>query len=404
MSSSAFSTTVLKSNDARTRFWAQRSLTRVSGVTEPALFVLERLTAKNLGFWENYNQDQKRNTDRMGMFDGTDAKGNSKNFTMADGTGSFRTSLELFTKLGPGATFETWIAYVLNSSSANEDVAPIADAAPLDDEESVLIDTEELDWFTYKAYSRIEMCFSVFVDGVSPIIGHMGIYRNYLWFRSPRAHRRISHMLHAFSALACQQIHPESPKILLVTRPAVEMRQIIVAEMRSAATKTGAPVDTVITVGDDGDRKRHIDGLAKAKLDCAYLESIKETPEQFDAASLCSLGDYEIDRVKKAGEKSGDLGMVAEALRRVKDSISHYNDQWNASEKGYRFMLPSNVEERSLLNNTDPELWSVADPQATNEEPQKKISFKRPGWYAHADMRNHLTAVAASISTLSSLF
>jgi hypothetical protein len=96
--------------------------------------------------------------------------------------------------------------------------------------------------------------------------------------------------------------------------------------------------------------------------------------------------------------------MVAEALRRVKDSISHYNDQWNASEKGYRFMLPSNVEERSLLNNTDPELWSVADPQATNEEPQKKISFKRPGWYAHADMRNHLTAVAASISTLSSLF
>jgi hypothetical protein len=395
---------MLKGNDARTRFWAQRSLTSLSGATEPALFVLERLTAKNFEFWSEYNQDQKRNTDRMGMFDGTDAKGKSKNFTMADGTGSFRTSLELFTKLGSDATFETWIAYVLNRSAANAVVDPAADAAPLDDEASILVDTENISFGAYKVYSRIEMCFSVFVDGVSPIIGHMGIYRNYLWFRSPRAHRRISHMLHAFSALACQQIHPESQKILLVTRPAVEMRQIIVAEMSRAATKIGVSVETVITVGDDGDRKRHMDGLAKAKLDRAYLESIQEIPGQFDAARLCSLGEYEIGRVKKAVEKGGDLGMVMEALRRVKDSISHYNDQWNASEKGYRFMLPSVVEERSLLNNTDPELWSVADPQATNEETQKNITFKRPGWYAHTDMRNHLTAVAVSISTLSSLF
>jgi hypothetical protein len=380
---------VIKHNAERTRFWSRRELINTIGYTDTVFFVIEKLTESTISFWREYIEYQELHTRRNGICDA-----NGFNVGIGDGIHSFEKSLKLYPSEKRG--YDTWVAYVLNEPKGTIPAIDQTDPSPFTTCETTdRYFHTELRRSYPKDYLRIEMCFSVFIDDHSPIITHMGIFRNYEWFHAKNSHKYIAHFLHAFSALVCKQIYPDSPKVLMVTHPALKMRSIMFKNMTAAAKALGVPPETVINIGDDENRNRIMTMRKNIALDLPYLASIKECPENIQLEKFTSIKEYERNWILRTATRRG-TSVYDEAVSHIDDNKLTYYSSFSELEKDYRYLFPATVEVQSLLHNSsDP--WYV-------EDANQKIEFNRPGWYIHEDMQNHLHALVLDIKTLARIF
>lgn len=203
-------------------------------------FVFERLTERNINFWERYVYNQKNETRRMGVY--TESK---KTITIIDGTSSFDRSLRLFKDgCDKRGQYSIWIAYVTRTDPRPPNFTIINNSDQINWSNEEIEDYKE----KYKNYIKetniyslrsfreddIEMSFSVFANETSPITTHMGIFRNYKYFRSEmKPHINLSMELHGFAAIASKIIYPQIE--YMVTKPVDSMVKI----MREKLENTG---------------------------------------------------------------------------------------------------------------------------------------------------------------------
>ena len=159
-------------------------------------FVLEKLSAENIKFWDIYIKQQEKQTQNSGVL--TD-KGY---IPIKDGTASFAHSLDLWASVES----DIWIAYATTKDPRITEV----------DEDS------------------IEMALTVFMNQTAPITTHIGICRNCEYFRSlKQPHIGLSMQLHSFAAMAAQEIYGE--KSYMVTNPTPIMRRIMFIALKEAS-------------------------------------------------------------------------------------------------------------------------------------------------------------------------
>ena len=77
------------------------------------------------------------------------------------------------------------------------------------------------------------MCFTVFANSNSLISTHMGIFRNYNYFKQiNKPHIALSMQLHGFAGEACKIAYPQIK--YMVTKPADVMQKIMVQNMKDS--------------------------------------------------------------------------------------------------------------------------------------------------------------------------
>jgi hypothetical protein len=339
-------------------------------------FILERLTADNLFPWQAYNEEQSRQTRRMGVRDG------AKTITLEDGLGSFEKCLNMFNiSKHHSAPFDLWIAYACRL----ENLARARSSSCFNNND-------------------VEMAFCVFSSKDSPITTHMGIARNYKYFGDTegyRSHRNLSMALHGFAATASQLVYGNEgqKKLYMATRPAHQMRKIMEAAVMNAAALKGISVDKVLNVGNDKTRHAVIEKKRLLGQDLSYLEAV--TAEGFEVEKINGLAQHSKDWILKyranriLPDKKAEF-IKNEFLKDVHNSIGYY--ETFADKEGLR---PSSLEERSFLDDTEDgesATWKI------NVEGREPVPFQRPGWFAHPHMNNHLPMVMVDLEILSSLF
>lgn len=172
---------------------------------DQVFFVHEKLTYKNLSFWENYVQQQKQGADLKDI-ENADLKLSEK---IAEGLDPFWFSLGLCPRgfLSEGwqylrrgdMSYDIWIAY---STRKNPRVTSISS-------------------------HDIEMTMSVFANKNCPFISDVGISKNYLFFFSEnKPHKEMAMQLHASAGVMAQQ-HYGMNKSHMITRPTPLMAEIM---------------------------------------------------------------------------------------------------------------------------------------------------------------------------------
>jgi hypothetical protein len=184
-------------------------------------FVFQKLTDDNNFFWKNHADDQNNKMKRNGVAtQGSDGNYSNTYVHITEGIRSFQETIKLFNAL----KCDIWIAYATrkNPNTFGTNTPPSSD---------------------------VEMVFSVFLNRKSPITTHMGIFRNYTYFRlDKQPHLNLAIELHAFSAKVSNQIYDE--KSYMVTKPVHKMRQILIKSFEDKHLKD------YICVGDTIDREK----------------------------------------------------------------------------------------------------------------------------------------------------
>ncbi len=199
-------------------------------------FILEKLTPETKPFWEGFCDFQQWNTRgyETDADTGSGAAKNKKSIAINEGVFSFKQSLDLLMELSP----DIWIAYATRKNPTEErtEIGENGDQTKVGQVE----------------HQDIEMAFSVFLNGTTPITTHMGIFRSAPYFKyDKKPHVDLAMQLHAFSGAASKTIpgNAGNERLYMVTRPTKEMASI----MRESFQKAG--LNELIFFGSSKDRE-----------------------------------------------------------------------------------------------------------------------------------------------------
>ena len=230
-------------------------------------FIFEKLTTINYSFWDSFQKTQREDTQRSGV---RDDKGHTVAFS--DGITSFRISLDIFhsqqNTRGLHEPYLIWIAYTSRKDPRVID--------HMDNLYNELEKCEEIKIgnFTHNSdfqhkhtdirrkYSieenDIEMAFTVFVNKISPISSHVGIFRNYKYFNSKfNPHINLAKELHGFAAHITTIIYRNI--LYMVTLPADIMQGIM------------RPLKGIV-IGSDNDRMKRKKIISEYEHDLSLFE------------------------------------------------------------------------------------------------------------------------------------
>jgi hypothetical protein len=412
-------------------------------------FVLEKLTSKNINYWVQYHEDQELNTRRMGAY--TEKSSNPKFIPIIDGISSFGICLEMFlltidvskeilneknyTEVkfnDKSSNYDIWIAYATRTNVNSMDVEV--------------------------KHEDIEMTFCVFINEKLPVTSHMGIFRNYLFFRKDKnPHDNLSLYLHSFAALTSNILYKN--KHYMITKPADKMRELMYGRMKSKNKLD------YIWISDNNERKRlnvkHYDfnnnllnsneyrsmnseilltQLSKFQFPTWFMKYLQREFEALlikvndfkikleeDKDFKESLGDlligkynyldmlkYELDlfdrkRKKQHFETIKSITSKDELLKRLDEKKNKFiynkifEENNNILGRIKRLTIydlhPVNPEEQVPVTNMDNKIWSLKTLGLNLD-----LEFDRPQWFDHRHLNNHLPTVMINIKELGKLF
>jgi len=401
-------------------------------------FYLQKVNNQSYDYWYNFAKNQEINSSRLGAFD--DRK--NQYIPIIDGVSSFLTNLDLL--------------YKINS---NKESLYIAYVSRKDDIDSNLSDSNYLN-------ENVEMCFGVFCSEQSPIVTHMGIFRNYQYFlKRYNPHLNLATHLHSFAA-KCESLMKGVPKMYICTRPADQMKDIFI--------KLLSNIPNAIYIGSNKERKELLDNFLianslKDKIDTIdtkdiieineiaktifnnkkfnEYDSIQETINRdvnyyikktkklidFTNEEICDKTEDKYKRYEKNKIIENIIDIIPESLHdnfnlilnnfcllndrenffnnldklktilpdyilldKIKDKINYSENIFIRKQKSF---IPSNVEKLTPLNNFGTE-WQIINP----ENNKVLIEFKKPAWFSHQHLNNHLDMTIISIPILSTFF
>lgn len=262
-------------------------------------FVFERLTDKNYEFWRSFAEDQDIYTRRVRV---TSEKGTS--VFIKDGIGSFQTSLGMQSGRGK---YSIWIAYV-----TRKDPRVMRSLTPVEYRDDIPWDQKKWPAEKYKEYQAyekkrkayyeaeyrfgvknddIEMTFTVFADINSPITTHMGIFRNYKYFRSStKPHLNLAMELHGFAGFASKLAYPDIA--YMVTNPIDKMQELMRNKLR---------VGEEIWLGCAKQRAKRLKDMRALEHDQDLLELCKYTHRinELDLEKFQSIGSFAKNIIKE---------------------------------------------------------------------------------------------------------
>lgn len=262
-------------------------------------FVFERLTDRNYKFWESFVDDQDISTRRMGV-----ASENGTKVLIREGIGSFQTSLGMQRDRGK---YSIWIAYV-----TRKDPRVMRSIAPVEYRDDISWDRKKWPADKYEEYEAhenkrrayreaeyefgiknddIEMIFTVFADVNSPITTHMGIFRNYKYFRSStNPHLNLAMEMHGFAGFASKLAYPHVA--YMVTNPANKMQELMRDQLR---------VGEEIWLGCAKQRAERLENIRELQHDQDLIELIKYTHRisESDLEKFRSIREYEKNSIKE---------------------------------------------------------------------------------------------------------
>lgn len=328
-------------------------------------FVFEKLTSENKHFWKKFCENQQTNTRRLGVQ--TDHGIISTN----DGTSSFLISLNM---LGCSVrnNFSIWIAYVVRN-----------------------VENFERDNIVG---NNIEMVFSVFASDESPITTHMGIFRNYKYYKSNRHHHiGLSLKLHEFAGYMSKIIYPNVE--YMVTNPAGKMQEL----MRKTFTYGQ------IWIGSNTEREKSKNEIKNIEDDELLLNSFADKKDELtidDLKKFKSIGDsYTLDNINETYEEMKDRDknfLFNEVKSEIDDEKEYIEDK--KEDKSKQFF----PESGTIPLNNEGDTWSII----THNGEEK--TFKIPRWFddkkinfsvcKHDHVLNHLLTVIISIPVLVNLW
>ena len=210
-------------------------------------FVFEKFGVND---WRQYNAYQTK---------GARAKENEhflRGKKILDGISSFTKSLDLWGRL-PYSSTEGWVAYVTT-------INPLGDVPITFTPGALRMFNKQL--IRGKDTSDIEMTFTVFLNPESPITSHIGISRNFEYFRDDaRAHKNLAMQLHAFAAQASNLLYGN--KLYMVTKPVEKMKDIMAHALSGA--------ENCLWIGDNKERKEQLQH--PNPRDCAHFVPLNLT-------------------------------------------------------------------------------------------------------------------------------
>jgi hypothetical protein len=308
-------------------------------------FYLEKITINNLNKWIKYVNDQKLQTERSGALD--DRKGDY--IPIIDGITSSLINLDLFNALRSNNE-NLYMAY----TSRNKDFKSL------------------------NLEKDVEMSFGVFCSEQSPIVTHMGIFRNYKYFlMENEPHLNLSTELHAFVA-KCEIMMKGVPKMYICTRPANVMRDIFI--------KMLSPIPNALYIGDNKERLELLELYNKTNLARSEINSISDLSIEKVQNILNTLVD----------KKTFSIDEEENIVENIKDKIKSNLDKIIRKRK---LFIPSNIKELTPLNNFGEE-WQIINPKTKDII----LSFKKPTWFQHRDLNNHLDMTMIDIPIMSNFF
>jgi hypothetical protein len=399
------------------RLVSSKSLPNVDGNSTTMYFVFEKVTTNNIHYWTSYCENQELNTRRMGAY--SDKGTQSKFVTIVDGVSSFEIFLKMFNN--QESTFDMYVAYAT----------------------SVIVDntTKEVD------DNKIEMSFGVFLSKNYPITSHIGIFRNYRFFKKEhQPHSNLSMHLHAFSALCSNLVYDK--KLYMITKPADHMTQIMYKTMENNNLLNS------IWIGDNEEReglniKNHQYNeelmkdskysLMKSIELLKYLDEFKFKP--YIRRYIANCYQDCLNDVEKAKEKlssdcdfeetwndyvSGKYNYLyslslhfknLKVLKKTRESLSK-EELLTIVEQGVNEYVFQKIKKQNgdvmsaikritkyTLHPIDPEVKAPVDMK--EEEftiTQNNLVFKKPLWFNHRHLTNHLSTVMIDLEALSTLF
>ena len=224
----------------------------------------------------------------------------------------------------------------------------------------------------------VEMSFGVFCSEQSPIVTHMGIFRNYKYFlMENEPHLNLSTELHAFAA-KCEIMMKGVPKMYICTRPANVMRDIFI--------KMLSPIPNALYIGDNKERLDLLELYNKTNLARSEINSISDLSIEKVQNILNTLVD----------KKTFSIDEEENIVENIKDKIKSNLDKIIRKRK---LFIPSNIKELTPLNNFGEE-WQIINPKTKDII----LSFKKPTWFQHRDLNNHLDMTMIDIPIMSNFF
>jgi hypothetical protein len=374
--------------------------------SDNVFFNASKLSDNNIGFWSNYSNEQELMSRRIGI--------PNKNFGITDGNGSFSHSLSMFNEKND---FDIWIIYASSKLINDKDSEIIRGMFIEKNGKSNL--------YQYESDKRIdcdsiEMCFSLFIDKISPITTHMGIFRNWKYFSNGlfniKSHKNLSSYLHSFSAKISQLLYKN--KKYMITNPVNKMREIFkksLIEYHKSLTNNNIKLENIVVIGDNKLRNEirktikhkynsEPDNIKKIidKLEEIFIEIETNSGEKLSSFKKKEIIDYyfsssefeESDESKSLDEK--EKKKISKSIKNLNNNknIKSYNDY-----KGNPFMelLPTDIDYNPPLHYIDDNTWSIS----YKDEPT--IEFKKPDWFRHRDLLNHLPTIIVDVNHLANM-
>ena len=401
-------------------------------------FYLQKVNNQSYDYWYNFAKNQEINSSRLGAFD--DRK--NQYIPIIDGVSSFLTNLDLL--------------YKINS---NKESLYIAYVSRKDDIDSNLSNSNYLN-------ENVEMCFGVFCSEQSPIVTHMGIFRNYQYFlKRYNPHLNLATQLHSFAA-KCESLMKGVPKMYICTRPADQMKDIFI--------KLLSNIPNAIYIGSNKERKELLDNFLianslKDKIDTIdtkdiieineiaktifnnkkfnEYESIQETINRnvnyyikktkklidFTNEEICDKTEDKYKRYEKNKIIENIIDIIPESLHNnfnfilndfclLNDTVKFFNSLDNLKTILPNYFLLDEIKdkinksenrlirkEKSFIPSNIKQLTPLnnfeLEWQIINPETKEVIiNFNKPVWFSHEHLNNHLDMTIIDIPILSSFF
>ena len=337
---------------------------------EDVAFIAVKLSISNIDYWETFCENQMYELKQL-----------YRDGQYSDGLLGFEESLKHFKSDNP---YDIWIIYSIESTAQD-----------------------------FKSYNNIEMCFSLFIDKISPITTHMGIFRNSKFFTQSKTkykqHKNLSLYLHSFAAKISQLLFPESPKYYMVTSPVKLMRDILVIEMQKyleelQKNNPSTKLEDIIVIGNNNQRNRirnsikhktkNESNITKAKL--KELEGL-EYPE-----SHSRLKEFVNEEFKNDDELNYSL-LDEKKKKRFYDLNQLKNNNKIHSlddyEKvfGKQYFIPRDIDYNPPLHFIDDTHWSITYNGET-------INFNKPKWFKHKFLLNISKTTIIDINHLANMY
>lgn len=390
-------------------------------------FVFEKLTNTNEKFWNDFLNDQNKNTIRNG------AISDHGIVVISDGINSFKKSLKLYSSCKE--YYSIWIAYVTR-------INPVTNETHISNED-------------------IEMVVSVFANNDSPITTHMGIFRNYKYFMSiMEPHLNLALLLHEFAGMISKVIYPQVQ--FMLTNPANKMQEIMKKNLEGGVqiwigsslerleyqkdeenlehdkqlidtfsdTKNTSIIDNLDNFLTFDYNKKRIEKRATALKDrenriITFLEnhSVEEFKDNMKSSEdvtklnsdIASIKNDKLDDEIKNIETLSKENIISvikkytnefiykDVMKDINSNISYNEYKKNNESKQF---IPKDLSSIIPVNNNNDTTWYII-----NSDGQKS-SFVVPKWFinerynncGHEHLLNHLLTVIISIPALCELW